>query len=680
MSEFIGIFSTSIICDLNESLDFSEKNIKKIFEKIPNYIKSNIKKYRGLKDFLGKKRKPIENINIENNIENQDVAKNVKYLKKNIDENNLSINIDINKDILIKVTDLDKTQILRIYDKPIVIAEIYDQSSMNINLINDYETFHKKYKYLQEYDFKIYSLNDNSRIIDNEKIFENDSIKTFEIEEEKIRPYLVLMRSKIPEIKEFDMNLENIYPINEIEKDGKIYPQNISKIFFYYFNINKELQKTYEYINSKNREKLFQILATFLNYDDKKIIIICGSKGIGKTTSLIKFSFINYYNIFYFNLEAFNKHQNDENQLKELKIQVAKLFGKYFIKDDKENIKDKIIKYIDSHFNENSVKFIYNIIDLFLKFTDKLNMDGNAFCFIIDQYSLKFDIKDEDEYDIDKIINLIKKSNKVKLILCPTINNIFAKRQINYLFNKALNPEKKSNISVYYFQELISTNEMKNNIMKNENEEYINYMDEIGYIPKLFYDSKNLDMTNYKNYLKSNLKKNLNEYFTHNNNIDNNIEMLKLIDLIKGERLICSKEFSDNVSKLPLKYLKIYKYMVNKDIIEKYNKKYNLELKNDVLFNYISFLFKEVDTEKFENIIDISFIIEERNINYFLDNYYEKDNSSLNIYGDYYKTFVKENTKVLSLNYKKDYTVIKLAIRIGKIRFEKNFKNPDNSD
>ena len=47
-----------------------------------------------------------------------------------------------------------------------------------------------------------------------------------------------------------------------------------------------------------------------------------------------------------------------------------------------------------------------------------------------------------------------------------------------------------------------------NGFLNNEKLEYTNFMEEAGYIPKIFYDSKYIDIYAYKNYLKQNLKQN----------------------------------------------------------------------------------------------------------------------------------------------------------------------------
>ena len=521
MSNYINTFSYSVKYDLKESFEYNEEFINKFLFKIQDYIKEkeeeNIKNYKGLKEFLGKKRKLIEEENAkenkkdlqQNSIKNKENIKDEeekKYFKKEITKENFSIFIDTNKDINLKIKEKENIEILTIYNDPVAIIEIYEQNSININLINDNITFMNKYNNLKEYDLKIYSLDDNLEIICDKSINEKIVTKSFKIQNENFKFYLSIIKSIIPKIEDKDLELKNIYPKDEIDEDGNIFPEkNISKIFFYYFNINLELQKKYKYIASKNRIILFQILSKFFSNNIRNILIICGAKGIGKTTSLIRFSFKKIYNIFYFNLEVFNKYKNDDIQIKELQIQLNKLFGDYVDLDSEGKIKNKIEDYIKTKKNKDGLEFIYNIINLFIKFTDKLNINGSSpFGFIIDQYSINY--KTNSDYDIYKIIDLVKISNKINLIICPTINNIFSKEQIDYLFNESLNITKNKNISIYYFQELIEKDDIIENILKDEKNEYFAFMEETGYIPKLFYDSKLSDIKTYKDQAKKMLK------------------------------------------------------------------------------------------------------------------------------------------------------------------------------
>ena len=663
MSNFINTFSNSIHYNLKESFEHNKEYMNKFLFTIQDYIanneRENIKNYQELKKFLGKKRKLIkEEVNEKNekeNIEDVDDEEEKKYFKKEIEKTEISIDIDDNEDIKLTLIENknDNIEILTIYNEPIALIEIYEQNLINIDLINDDITFMKKYEKLKKYYFNIYSLNERLEIISSKDINGNDETKSFKIQNENVKLYLCIIKSILPIIEDNDLELNNIYPKKEKAEDGNIYPvENISKIFFYYFNINIELQKKYKYIESEKRFKLFRILANFFTHNIKKILIICGGKGIGKTTSLIRFSFKRMYNIFYFNLETFNKYKNDDIQVKELKIQINKLFG-IFEKFDKENkIKIEIEKYIDSkkQVNVDCLEFIYNIIELFLKFINKLNINGiSRFGFIIDQYSIKFNTNST--YDIYKIIDLVRTSNKIKLIICPTINNVFSKKQIDYLFNETLNNYKNKNIDIYYFQELIGKKEMINNILKDEDEEYLSFMEEAGYIPKLFYDSKLSDIKTYKSYLKTNLKTNLGEYLINAKDIiEINTELLTLIDFIRSGRLISSLEFKNNISKFPLKYLKLIKYTINKEIIQEYSQKFNLNEDNNILLKYLSFLFSEYDTNEYDTAIINYFNIEEGNIQNYLDNYFEKDTNSIDIFGNYYENFISKNSKSISLN------------------------------
>ena len=87
-------------------------------------------------------------------------------------------------------------------------------------------------------------------------------------------------------------------------------------------------------------------MLSFLN-EQEKILIIIGSKGIGKSTSLIKFSFISKLRIFYFNIEVFEKNKYEGNQKIEMKIQLTKILGNY-VKCYKEGVKKEIDDYINN--------------------------------------------------------------------------------------------------------------------------------------------------------------------------------------------------------------------------------------------------------------------------------------------------------------------------------------------
>ena len=556
---------------------------------------------------------------------------------------------------------------IMVYDKPIITTELYPYNSLKVNLINDNECLNSKNQFLDKYNYSIYTLDNKDNLItaNNISIFENEEIKTLNFQNINIKPFLIIINSKIPEILDSDLIIQNIYPKKELDGEKKIYGNDISKIFFYYFNIGSDLQKNYEYILSDKRIIFNKILQTFLFKVTRNILIIAGPKGIGKTASLLYFSFIPQFRVFYFNLEVFNNNMNKNNKIKELKIQLSKLFGN-FTKYDNSNIKQSIENYIQINYNTECLEFIYNIIKQFLIFSN--NVGANSFCFIIDQYSIAFNEKKKE--NIKKIIELFNDNQSIKLVLCPTINNIFAKSQIDYLFENSLNINKASFIDIYYFQELISKEQILNNIINEETDEYIKFIEEVGYLPKLYYDSKNSNINNFKAYLKENIKSNINEYYISDNKNKEkmNIKLLELLDLVKSEKLICSVDFRKHISEFPLKYLKIIKYKINNTVVQELSKKINDD--KNIFLQYLNFLFTISENNKYDSIIETKFKIEEREIKLYLENYCERDKSSINIYGDYYKTFIDNNNTYFHNNEKKQNYIFVYKLEFSMYFFE----------
>ena len=663
MIDSIKTYSATFKYDLNNHFVNNEENIINFLtSNIPKFLSEdpiasqNIENFQELKQFLGNKRKKIEN---------DDYVQNPKYFKKDSNEKKKDINIFITKTKKnIILNDYIDSKSITIFKKPIILSEIFDNQTINVDIINDNFYFSKIYKDLNKFNYNIYFLNkDNTKLdVSNELNLYNKTNKEITIKNETFNSYFLIMKSKLPKIEDKDILLENIYPIEdneeeeeeEKEENESIPPKNISKIFFYYFRINSELQNKYSYIESKNRKELYKILEDFLTAPSKNVIIIVGPKGVGKSASLIKFSFCREFRIFYFNLETYQIY-SDEIKKKELKIQLTKLFGN-FVLNDKNKIKEEMEKYINSCSNVNGFDFIYNIIGLFKKFAK--NVDGLYFGFIIDQYSINYNNKLNDDNYINKLINLINTSYQIKLILCPTINNSFSKEQISSMFLHSLEINKY--FDIFYFQEFIPSDKI-HDIIENASNEYKDMkdiMEELGSSLKCFYELSNMNIDSYKDYLAKNLSKNIKEYYLPNNNINNDqisdmhISIIKLLDLVKCEKLISSLELKNNISIFPLKYLNITKYKINKDIIDNISKKLeqynktngykNIINEEDNLIKYLKLLLNIEDNNKYDEIIEKKFFIKEEIIEDFINNYIEKDKNSLNIYGDYYGDFISK--------------------------------------
>ena len=200
-------------------------------------------------------------------------------------------------------------------------------------------------------------------------------------------------------------------------------------------------------------------------------------------------------------------------------------------------------------------------------------------------------------------------------------------------------------------------------------------MEELGSSLKCFYELSNMNIDSYKDYLSKNLSNNIKEYYLPNNYINNDqisdmhISIIKLLDLVKCEKLISSVELKNNISIFPLKYLNITKYKINKDIIdnisqqmEQYNKincYKNTINEEDNLIKYLKLLWNIEDNNKYDEIIEKKFFIKEEIIENFINNYIEKDKNSINIYGDYYGDFISKYNDFFDFeNHKYNYIYV----------------------
>ena len=101
---------------------------------------------------------------------------------------------------------------MTIFENPRILIKLFDSQSINVDLINDNESFQMKAKELENFNYNIYSMNkENKIIVSNELELQKEYNKSIEIEKENIYPYLFVMNSQIPEITTNDLLYENIY-------------------------------------------------------------------------------------------------------------------------------------------------------------------------------------------------------------------------------------------------------------------------------------------------------------------------------------------------------------------------------------------------------------------------------------------------------------------------------------
>ena len=612
-------------------------------------FKNKMNEYQNMKKFLQKKIKNSNNINNiikdnnDNNSDDNDTDINSEKIKEikafsdniiDLQEHNQYYKINYN----------NKEQ-YKLFKKGLLLEKRYgNRNEIDLNLITTINEFLEHSEETKKFKYKLFSINNNSTMIQNLNSFDN-IINNNLSSEDDLGVFFVNYQGKFPSLTDEDILFENIYTKNiDDNKLNLIEPNKITKNFFYYFTVNTDLQEKYNYIYSNKRKKIIKKLTDFVeSISPKRVMIFSAPRGTGKTSTLIHFSSINHLRIFYFNLDSFKNNEN-ESKLKDLLLQTNKLFGiESMIKN--KDIKYTIENYIKEKYNKNidGLEFLYQIINYFITYIQKYD-NYLMYCFVIDQYSLNVikNEKDNESYDIlMNIINLIYNYKTIKLIICPTLNNNFIKKQFTLLFKNKL---EFDNILFYYNQEFISKKEILKYILSDENENNIQLYEELDNSPMHFYELKNINSIQaYREYLQNNYKENIKEYYG-TDTIQKTIDILDLLDLVVGEKLISSTTLLENLKELPLKFLKIKKYKIKyKDIMNLDNK----VLKD--LKNYLLLLFNE-NNKKNDIYFQNSFEIEEKNITQFFDIYDELDDSKRNLYGNYYKNFITNYKKKDSEN------------------------------
>ena len=222
--------------DFDNKTKYSNDDVMNIFKKAENYIQKNkkqqVEKFHEFKLFLGQKR----NNKSYYFLENEDIKSQTEFFPNETKIKQIKVSKDIFKNLtlLIEGKDAKDNDRLTIYDKPIIVIKIYDFQRVDVSIVSDNKAFEKECKVLNQYNYEMLSLNNESKIIEINNIFEDQNlIKSIDIENENFVPYIVSLKSLIPKIKESDLLYDNIY-IKNIESDNKdlLVPNEISTIFF----------------------------------------------------------------------------------------------------------------------------------------------------------------------------------------------------------------------------------------------------------------------------------------------------------------------------------------------------------------------------------------------------------------------------------------------------------------
>lgn len=267
---------------------------------------------------------------------------------------------------------------------------------------------------------------------------------------------------------------------------------NINNLSIYSNFYLKYTNNNIEYLETKERNKLFSYLYDFIRIKNINIFKITGPSNDGKTLTLLLYSRLKN-NIIYFNLKIimnlYYSHNKDY-----LKVMMHELGRAYLSKDQ--------IKYITQKFNENNFvqpwNLILDIINLFI---------NEKKIIILDQ----FKEKTIDFHNFYKIEEEIIGKN-LKIIICSSANDKMIKSKVlETIRNFHGNPnDLKVNYQkfYYYFNNILDKEKFKK-LYKETNE----YFNNFNYIPKYVYMLSNSDnikntLDDIKNHILKKIKEN----------------------------------------------------------------------------------------------------------------------------------------------------------------------------
>jgi len=422
----------------------------------------------------------------------------------------------------------------------------------------------------------------------------------------------------------------------------------------HYVSLTEDDFKEFVYYDTNERQQFFKGLKYIVNY--KRVFGLCGPYGTGKTITLLK-TIISDYNKKYLYINLGTVYELDNDELKKLlEYEIIKLFDKNVInfkgeKLEEKNAYDKIINLIKNFKDKNIFQLLKNIILEMnkIKYADSY--------FIIDQYSSKYDINNE---NIQELI-AVNKNNHI--IICSSMNN----ESVKYSLYKCLN--QKTLLPIYnidfiyffYVGSLIRLNKVtdtKELIIKNS-PEFIKYLQYFGFIPLYYYLLKRAqkergELDDFVDKEKESIMKEIKLFYKNNKKIKNEesiqmiLDILDIMNFINRREIFFFDELSEAVLKLPLKFLELKKENIKINDL----KLFGLASKNQKIEKYIEKL-EEKNTglnKKDDEIISNKYIIffnEDRCCYNYISKLSEKEKKKLN----FTYTNIEEDTTIYYLDY-----------------------------
>ena len=580
-------------------------------------------------------------------IERYSTKKNLHNIDFKIDNINYNLNISFGVNY-VKMNFKNNPEIF-VIKPPLKILFTFKKNEINMNEEKIIFTYAQFLKYISEFHYK------NPIIVYNQKEYKIDYLESIRKDDGNIKV-----------IEKMD-NSEIIFAqIQKLEK--KIYDtvsikiSDVSKYFELYL---KESLKTkhFKFYFTESRINFIDKIQSFLK--KKPLIFLTGPHGIGKTVSLLSLKLFENKiadKFIYLNLEVFSK-SNKDKWIDIFKYECANIFIN--INEFKLIFEDQKIVESNSFYN-----LLYNFIDLI----QKLEYSNNI-CIILDQYKKS----ESNQPLLDEIKKQIIQINKIKLIVCSSINDTNVREDL--INNLVL----KTHVSYNY---KYITNILVKITDDNINNDLDNEFKLFSYIPKyinIFEKEKELNFDIIEKKISNHISEKLLKFWKKQslNEIDSITIILENIG-----KLLSINDFMKINKCFSFKYFKIY--IITKEnskdiqeetgyILEEINKYYDenvlicfcFPFVENILINikrnsFNNYAIQAINTQNFSskgNLYKYNLaIFFHNNIGKIIfSGLFEKITSIINIHSPFDILKLKENKK--SINNKNQYSVYQNTIK-----------------
>ncbi len=351
------------------------------------------------------------------------------------------------------------------------------------------------------------------------------------------------------------IELTNNNEIFIINPKINVKPENLSKYYSLYFN--DDLNEEISFSLTKERVFLFNEINTCFNINN--IFKFTGPSGIGKSFFLLYYSRMTLNKV-YINLGALRKLKSEKkyNQIKNL---ISEEFKRVRLEENEIYNFNKKMKEISPNINE--------IITFLIKFSIE---NQKNIVIILDQF------KGELEFDKFKL-------NKVKLIICSTINDKNIRPSCISFFKNIFN-KKQNNYENYIYIETLYYE-------RNLNNKLFNYFGNIPkYISKIKNCKKKKDYFLISNEIKNKIINNIKAFYLEKNFYECLLEIK-----IHLNKFFSINDFDNIIPFFPLKYFKVSFYDEEENGLYFNELSKAKSLKLSYLFTFLSEIFEDFETE-----------------------------------------------------------------------------------